>query len=100
MKSTIFLAALIVAGCGRGATSVTPSSTPSPQTVTVMVGANGAMAFAPATVAINVGDTVHWVWQSGRHTVASGMSGVADGSFCSLPAGEQPSAARCAMTDY
>jgi plastocyanin len=41
-------------------------------TVTVQVGPGGAIAFSPAAVTINVGDTVHWVWGSDMHSTTSG----------------------------
>ena len=94
-------AAVALCGCGSGSSSSvgTTSTPPAPQMVTVIVGGDGN-SFAPATVDIHAGDTVHWVWQSGPHTVTSGANGVADGTFCSLPAGEAASAARCASTEY
>jgi plastocyanin len=55
---------------------------PVAQTVDVMVGQNGN-TFTPATVNINVGDTVRWIWSSVNHTVNSGSGCTADGSFCS-----------------
>jgi plastocyanin len=50
---------------------------------TVLVGENGAHVFTPPLLTIAVGDTVHWVWQTSGHTVASGTGGTADGRFCS-----------------
>lgn len=41
----------------------------------VAVAPGGALTFSPADIAIAVGDTVHWVWQSGGHNVASGLPG-------------------------
>jgi plastocyanin len=42
-------------------------------TVTVEVGPNNQLVFAPANVTINVGDTVHWVWEGTlAHTSTSG----------------------------
>jgi plastocyanin len=41
-------------------------------TVTVRVGPGGADTFSPAAVTINVGDTVHWVWDSDFHSTTSG----------------------------
>jgi plastocyanin len=55
----------------------------SPQTWTVLVGANGAHVFSPSALTIGVGDTVHWVWQASGHTVTSGAGRTADGRFCS-----------------
>jgi plastocyanin len=84
--------------------SASPSPTPAPaaQTVTVMVGPGGTFTFAPQTVNIHVGDTVHWVWVSSSipHTVTSGTAPTADGKFCSLPAGQTPSAAACGTAAY
>lgn len=43
------------------------------------------MRFTPADIAIDVGDTVRWVWISGFHNVESGVAtggtGVHDGNF-------------------
>src|SRR3954470_13362168 len=41
-------------------------------TVTVNVGMNGFM-FSPNSVTIHPGDTVHWVWKGGGHSVTSGV---------------------------
>jgi plastocyanin len=41
-------------------------------TVTVQVGPGGANTFSPDAVTINVGDTVHWVWDSDFHSTTSG----------------------------
>lgn len=49
-----------------------------PQTFTVLVAPNGAHVFSPATLTIHAGDTVHWSWQTGGHTVTS-----ESGLFCS-----------------
>jgi plastocyanin len=90
-------------GSGSGSTTATPSSTPpAPATSTVMVGAGGNFSFSPQTVSINAGDTVMWQWADGSiaHTVTSGTPGHADGQFCSLPAGEAPSATACDSTSY
>jgi plastocyanin len=52
-----------------------------------------SMTFEPSDVTIHPGDTVHWVWNRGRHNVVSGPvaggAGVADGKFCN------PGAASC-----
>ena len=48
-----------------------------------MVGQGGALAFTPANLSIQAGDTVRWVWGSGGHSVVSGSSGNADNRFCS-----------------
>ena len=53
-----------------------------PQTHTVMVGQDG-LTFTPARLTIHVGDTVHWVWATGGHSVVSGTDGNADNRFCS-----------------
>jgi plastocyanin len=37
-------------------------------TKTVQVGPGGSLSFSPATLTVNVGDTVEWRWISGRHT--------------------------------
>jgi plastocyanin len=109
-------------GCNeQGVTVVTttiPSPSPTPedmgvasgadlasaaaQMATVTVGPNNTMTFSPQTVTISAGGAVHWVWSSTSipHTVTSGANGVADGKFCDIPAGQQVSAARCAMVDY
>jgi glucose/arabinose dehydrogenase/plastocyanin len=46
--------------------------------------------FIPADVTIEVGDTVHWDWDSGFHNVESGVGGVHDGNFRSGPATSDP----------
>lgn len=51
-------------------------------TFTVNVG-QGGFVFAPSTVVIQAGDTVHWVWVGSFHTVTSGTGCVANGLFCS-----------------
>lgn len=79
----------------------TPTPAPMPQSVQVEVGPGNSTTFAPATVNISAGDTVRWVWVSSLpHTVASGANGVADGRFCSVPAGSELSPQRCARIDY
>src|SRR5438067_3340890 len=42
------------------------------KTVHVQVGPNNTLIFSPATVTINVGDTVQWDWVGNNHTVTSG----------------------------
>ncbi|PYX78362.1 MAG: hypothetical protein DMG66_05665, partial [Acidobacteria bacterium] len=42
------------------------------KTVHVQVGPNNALIFSPASVTINVGDTVEWDWAGNNHTVTSG----------------------------
>src|SRR5436190_18386033 len=54
-----------------------------PQTHPVTVGMGGALSFTPATLTINAGDTVHWVWASSFHNVTSGTNGTPDNKFCS-----------------
>jgi plastocyanin len=49
---------------------------------TVFVG-QGGFSFDPQSVNITAGDTVHWVWSSGGHTVTSGSSCAANSQFCS-----------------
>ncbi len=41
------------------------------------------LTFAPATLTIRSGDTVHWVFASDGHNVVSGSNGTPDGKFCS-----------------
>ena len=53
-----------------------------PRTHTVMVG-QGGLTFTPARLTIDVGDTVHWIWATGGHSVVSGTAGSADNQFCS-----------------
>lgn len=51
-----------------------------PTVFTVDVGPmNAPMKFSPATETINVGDTVHWVWDSDFHSTTSGTFGHPDG---------------------
>jgi plastocyanin len=45
-------------------------------TTNVLVGPAGARVFSPATVTINVGDSVIWTWQSTPHSTTSGTNGV------------------------
>jgi plastocyanin len=80
----------------------TPSPAPAAQTVTVTVGPNGTTTFSPQTVNVHAGDTVHWVWASSSipHTVTSGTAPSADGKFCSIPEGQDETAARCSTLDY
>jgi plastocyanin len=63
---------------------------PSGAVVTVLV---KSASFSPTDVTIHPGDTIHWVWDRGRHNVVSGPiaggQGVADGKFCN------PGAATC-----
>ena len=54
-----------------------------PRTVTVTVAPNESHTFVPSALVIRVGDTVHWIWDTGGHTVTSGSGGNADGLFCS-----------------
>jgi plastocyanin len=62
----------------------TTTTTQAPhQTHTVMVGPDGTLVFSPASLTIQVGDTVHWVWASPGHSVVSGTNGTADNQFCS-----------------
>lgn len=42
------------------------------ETHTVNVGPNGQHIFQPATISIQPGDTVRWVWATSGHTVTSG----------------------------
>lgn len=44
---------------------------------------SGGLSYAPATVNIQVGDTVHWIFVNSGHTVTSGSSCTADNLFCS-----------------
>src|SRR5439155_97786 len=47
------------------------------------VGDGGALAYTPANLTVQVGDTVRWVWGSSGHSVVSGTNGNADNQFCS-----------------
>lgn len=38
-------------------------------------------AFSPATLDIQKGDVVHWIWRNGSHSVTSGSNCTADGKF-------------------
>lgn len=40
-----------------------------------------SLSFSPANLQIEAGDTVHWIWAVGIHTVTSGTGCVADGLF-------------------
>ena len=54
-----------------------------PKTHTVTVAPGGNITFSPTPLTIKVGDTVHWVWASGGHTVTSGTAPNEDNKFCS-----------------
>jgi len=49
-----------------------------------------SMTFSPADLQIEVGDTVHWVWEIGIHTVTSGASCTSDGLFDAPLSGTDP----------
>ncbi len=51
------------------------------------IAAGPALAFTPANIAINVGETVEWTFQSGGHNVMAGVPGVHTGYFRSVPPG-------------
>jgi glucose/arabinose dehydrogenase len=44
-----------------------------------LVGENGRLRFNPASVNIQIGDTVEWVWSAGRHSTTSGTPGAPNG---------------------
>src|SRR5258708_21134568 len=108
MRMRCGLTLLAIVGCGGSGTATTssvppaptPAPTPTGNTVTGRVGTGGGMTFTPATVTINAGDTVMWVWDSGLHTVTSGAPGAVDGNFCSLPPGSTPSPSACDTVAY
>lgn len=58
---------------------------------TIHVGPGGMFVFSPASMTIKAGQSVHWVWDSGGHTVTSGTNGTADNKFCA------PTDMNCAM---
>ena len=68
--------ALVVASCGGS------SSAPAGPAADRQIILSG-VAFSPTTVSIKAGQTVQWVWQSGRHDVTSGSACTADGKFSS-----------------
>ncbi|MBA3543371.1 MAG: hypothetical protein H0T83_02880, partial [Chthoniobacterales bacterium] len=43
--------------------------------------APGGLIFSPASVSINVGDTVMWTWKASGHSVTSGVPGSPSGLF-------------------
>ena len=47
-------------------------------TVQVQVGGN-SLKFNPASVDIQIGDTVQWTWSTGQHSTTSGTPGAPDG---------------------
>lgn len=67
----------------------TPTPAPQPAMATVIVGMNGSFSFTDQqsggnTTTIHAGNSVHWVWQSGFHSVTSGSCSGActpDGMF-------------------
>jgi plastocyanin len=50
-------------------------------TVTVTVGPGGANSFSPNPVNVNLGDAVHWVWDSSFHSTTSGTACTPDGTW-------------------
>src|SRR5215470_15122305 len=48
-------------------------------TFQVQVGPGGSFTFSPATVSIQVGDTVQWNWADNGHSTTSGTPGNPDG---------------------
>ena len=100
MRIICVMAWVVVAGFGGSGAAGANSVPPAPTTSTVHVGTNGAMTFTPASLTINAGDSVQWVWDGGPHTVTSGAPGAVDGKFCSLPSGTAPSATACNATTY
>ncbi len=72
-------AALVTAALVFAAVSATAA------THDVTVGPGGLFVFSPADITIAVGDTVHWVWDSGGHNVASGVPGTPTPYFLSGP---------------
>lgn len=52
-----------------------------PAATTHDVDVGPSFSFTPADIVIEVGDTVHWTWISGLHSVESGVGGVHDGIF-------------------
>jgi plastocyanin len=48
-------------------------------TINVTVGPGGGLVFSPASVTINVGDTVKWTWGSDFHSSTSGIPGMPNG---------------------
>ena len=106
MRTSICLLALLgIGGCGgddnSSSTSVATNTVfgPGAAEVTVQVGPG---AFSPATITINAGDSVTWVWTSGPHTVTSGSptAGGPDGRFCSVATGKPVTAGHCNSTSY
>jgi plastocyanin len=66
----------------NGAQATSPNNTA--QTFTVTVGPGFSTIFSPETLNIRVGDTVHWIWATGTHSVTSGTCNpacTADGNF-------------------
>jgi plastocyanin len=65
------------------------------QTFNVLVGPSGSRIFSPATLTIQIGDTVHWNWASDSHSVTSGTCGqqscTPDGRFDSGVQGAEAS---------
>src|SRR4029077_9229220 len=48
-------------------------------TVQVQVAPNGSLIFSPASVSIQPGDTVEWIWKSSGHSTTSGTPGTPNG---------------------
>lgn len=98
MRIILGLALLMVAGCGGNGTVETTSVIGT--TVTVHVGSNGTNTFSPNTVTIHPNDSVLWTWDSGPHTVTSGVANAIDGIFCSVPPNLTPNLKVCALNAY
>ena len=105
MRTICWVVLLALCGCGgsdnTSATTSVPATSGASNLVIVTVG-GGANEFSPATVNINPGDTVEWVWAGGPFTVTSGSptAGGADGRFCSLAPNELVSRGTCNSTSY
>ena len=67
----------------NGRVSPAAPASPSGNTVDVTVAPNFSLTFSPSTVNILVGDTVHWTWAAGGHTVTSGSPCTVDSAYCS-----------------
>ncbi len=48
-------------------------------TVQVLVGNGGGFSFSPASVSIQAGDTVQWIWKANGHSTTSGTPGSPNG---------------------
>lgn len=77
-------ALMLVAGAVSILT-LTAGSASAQTTHDVIVAPAGSLTFSPASLTIEVGDTVSWLWENGGHNVGSGLPGAPTPFFLSGP---------------